>query len=298
MAILLDGMMQVYRANAKLQDLVTRDGKPTGLEFGFLKSLEALKRYFKDETLIVCWEGRNNFRLKLDSEYKANRRKKRAIGVTDHKPLDFSRVNEFKKIVEMVADTAQHDELEADDIIANLTERYCQTEKVIIYSGDKDLLQLIRSKPFPVVQVKAYQQRERPWNINRVAQEYNGLKPSQLAMYLAILGDKSDNIPGVSRVRDALVCSAIINGYTAANMSDFELFSAREIHSLDSHYKSGRYDKNIQLVTLQLRDDIIVKKKDWQQNKIKDWLNSMEFATLGICKECGIDLSIRDEDEF
>ena len=298
MAILLDGMCQIYRANAKLCDLVTRDERHTGLEFGFLKSLEALKRYFKDDKLIVCWEGNNNFRLKLDPEYKANRRKKRAEGITTHEPLDFNRVNKFKGFIEMVADTAQHDELEADDVIANLAEKYCQTERVVIYSGDKDLLQLVRNKPFPVIQVRLYKYRENPWTIRRVKEKYNGLSPSQLATYFALVGDVSDNIPGVRRVRSGPICSAILEGYTGSNIADFELFSTNEIFSLEQHYESGRFDKNMKLVTLQMRDDIIVKKMNWQKDKITDWLNDMEFATLDICKECGITLGIREGDEF
>lgn len=134
--ILLDAMMQLFRANYKLSDLVTMEGRPTGMEYGFLKSLEALRRFFKDE-IIICWEGKNNFRYGIDPEYKANRREKRAKDA--HKFLTPARVNGFKNLLSMVAETAFDDELEADDIIASLAEKYCQTEKVVIYSSDKDL---------------------------------------------------------------------------------------------------------------------------------------------------------------
>ena len=99
--ILLDAMMQIYRANYKLSDLMTRDGKHTGMEFGFLKSLEALRRFFKDE-IIICWEGKNNFRFKIDSEYKANRRERRKKEA--HQFLTYDRINEFRKFLLMIAE--------------------------------------------------------------------------------------------------------------------------------------------------------------------------------------------------
>lgn len=295
--ILLDAMMQCYRANSKLMELVTRDGRHTGMEYGFLKSLEALRRYFKDE-IIICWEGRNNFRLKIDPEYKANRREKRKRDT--HQFLTHDRIGKFQQFISMIAETAQHDELEADDVIATLTERYCKTEKVVIYSGDKDLLQLVRRKPFPVVQVKAYQFRETPWNVGRISLEYHGLSPNQLAIYLAFVGDTSDNIKGAFRVRSTLVGSAIREGYQPCNMSDYELFSAKEICSLDEHFKSGKFDHNLKLVTLKIKDDIGVIPRNWQQEKIADWLNNMEFRTLDICKQCGLEFSttIKESDEF
>lgn len=293
--LLLDGMGQCWIANSKLTELVTRDGRHTGMEYGFLRSLEALRKYFKTE-IVVCWEGRSNFRYKIDPEYKAHRRARRKVSKSPK--MDYDRVNELKKIVAMVAETAEHDELEADDVIANLAEKYCQTEKVIIYSRDKDLHQLIRRKPFPVMQVKMYQHRERPWNVGRIGLEYGGIKPEQFAQYLAIHGDTVDNIPGVKRVRKSIIQSALSEGYTMENMADFELFSTNEMFSLDEHYKSGRYATNLKLVTLRIRDDIVVKQRDWQQDKLRDWLDDKEFATLAICKECGLGVHVRDEDEF
>lgn len=293
--ILLDGMMQIYRCNFKLSELVTRKGQPTGLEYGFLKGLEAFRRFWDDE-IIVCWEGRNNFRYKIDPEYKADRKIKRAKDA--HQFLTPNRMKSFMQIVSMVAETAQDDELEADDIIANLAEKYCQTEKVIIYSSDKDLHQLLRDKPFPVVQVKEYQFRETPWIAKRVSDNYHGLRPDQLAVYMAFVGGH-DNIKGAVRVRNPLIGAAIRCGYKPESLFDYELFTLKEMYSLEEHIESGRYAKNLKLVTLKLKD-IKVVQRNWQPEEIAKWLYHMEFRTLKLCQQCGGALpgAINEEDEF
>jgi len=293
--ILLDGFMQLYRANYKLPDLVTRDGRLTGMEYGFLKSLEAIRKFFNDE-IIICWEGRNNFRYKIDSEYKADRKVKRAKDA--HSFLTPERVNGFKKLISMVADTAFNDELEADDIIASLTEKYCKTEPVIIYSGDNDLLQLVRGKPFRVIQVKNFAWRKQPWTISHVKEKYHGLMPNQLAIYYAFVGGH-DNIKGANRVRCNLIASAIINGYKPNEISNYELFSTKEVFALEEHYNSGKFDRNLKLVTLNTTKDIVVNKKNWQPDKIKEWLERMEIQSLNLCKECGgTEAVIREDEDF
>ncbi len=293
--ILLDGMMQLYRCNYKLDELVTRKGQPTGMEYGFLKGLEAFRRFWNDE-IIVCWEGRNNFRYKVDPEYKADRKVKRKKDA--HQWLTRDRMTSFMKLVSMVAETAQDDELEADDIIASLAEKYCQTEKVIIYSSDKDLHQLLRDKPFLVVQVKEYQFRETPWTLKRVINEWHGLRPEQFATYMAFVGGH-DNIKGAKKVRSPIIGAAIRNGYEPENLSDYELFSLKEIWSLEEHFNSGRFTKNLELVTLKIKD-IKVVERNWQPEEIAKWLYHMEFRTLKLCQQCGGALpGIIDEgDEF
>lgn len=293
--ILIDATWLLYKCNYRLSDLVTRTGRPTGMEYGFIKSIEALKKYFDDE-VVLCWEGKNNFRYKIDPDYKLPRQLKRQKD--SHSQLTLSRVEEFKTILSMIAENAQDDELEADDVIASLADIYCQKENVIIYSGDKDLHQLLREKPFPVEQVKVYRFRHKPWTEMRIQLEFEGLMPRQLPTYFAFAGDTVDNIKGVSRTRKTYIAAAIRDGYSPQRLGDYPLFSSRELFALEEFYNSGQFDKNLQLVTLR-RKDIEVQPRDWNAVAIKRWLVKMEFQTLKLCQQCGgIDRIVLEGDEF
>ncbi len=290
--ILVDIMMQIYRAGWKLQDLATNDGRRTGMEFGVIKSIEAMRRFFKDE-VVLCWDGRNNFRYKIDPNYKITRRTKKKR-VYDDNFLTKKRIDNLKYFLSMFAENAEDDELEGDDVIASLTERYCKTEPVIIYSGDKDLLQLVREN---VVQVKRWEDRRKPWDVGRIATEYNLLTPKQLRIYFAFVGDKIDDIPGVPRIRKEYIAQAIREGYTPQMMSDYAPFSVGNILGIDDHIASGRFRKNLELVTLKIKDVPVVQRK-FNRDKIGEWLNDLEIRTLKICRECGVEAPIADNELF
>jgi len=293
--ILLDSMMQLYRCNYKLPDLMTREGRPTGMEFGFLKSIEAFRRYWKDE-IILCWEGKNNFRYKIDSEYKANRREKRKKDA--HKFMTIERIEKFKEFLNMIAESAYDEELEADDLIASLVEKYSQIEKVIIYSSDKDFYQLLRNKPYPVIQIPQFQQRNKPRTVSWIEENFYGLKPEQLKIYFAIIGDAVDNIKGVGKVRKSLIAAALRESKELKDIPNYSLFSAKEIDRLEEFFASGKFKINLQLITLKIKNSIVVKQRNWQPKKIAEWLYNMEFRTLKLCQQCGLEGQIKESDEF
>lgn len=293
--ILIDGMMQLYRCNYKLSDLVTRKGQPTGMEYGFLKGLEAFRRFFKDD-IVICWEGRKNFRYNIDPEYKANRREKRKKAV--HEFLTPDRMAGFKDLLSKVAENCWDDELEADDIMGTLALRYARTEKVIIYSGDKDMFQMLKDEPFPIHQCRDYQHRNKLWTPERLAFELDGITPELIPQYMAYLGDKSDNVIGIPRIRKAVVAGALLDGHTPENITDYILFSDKELWALEEYVESGNYAKNLELVTLKIKENIKVVERNWQPKEINTWLRSMEFRTLKLCQQVGIEATVEADEEF
>lgn len=290
--ILVDIMMQIYRAGWKLSDLTTSDGRPTGMEFGVIKSIEAMRRFFKDE-VVLCWEGRNNFRYSIDPNYKSTRRTKKTR-VYNNNFLTKDRIDNLKYFLSMFAENAEDDELEGDDIIASLTEKYSKTESVVIYSGDKDLLQMVKDN---VVQVKRWEDRKRPWDVGRITTEYNLLTPKQLCTYFAFVGDKIDDIPGVPHIRKDYVAQAIREGYAPHKMSEYSLFSYGTIVKINKHISSGRFEKNLKLVTLKIKDVPVVQRK-FNRDKMGGWLENLEIRTLKICRECGVEAPIDDNELF
>lgn len=282
--ILVDAFLLMHRYNYSLTDLCTRDGRPSGMEYGFLKCLEALRRYFKGE-LILCWEGRNNFRFSIYPEYKANRK-----GGSSNK-IGKDRIQGFKNLCSMVAENAEHDSLEADDVIASLCDKY---PKTIIYSHDKDLLQLITKTVNVVVN---FQHRMNPRTIEAIEDRYNGLRPDQLPMFFAFAGDKVDNVIGCHRIRTPILMSAIRLGYSPHDILNYELWSGGEIDRLEEFLEAGKYEQNLELVTLR-KIDVTVQKRQWNEKAIGEWLEDMEFRTLKLCRQCGIETTIDPDDEF
>jgi len=286
--ILVDAMLIVNRAKYKLPFLKTRKDQPTGMEYGFLRLCEALERDLRHK-LVLCWEGGNNFRKKIYPEYKANRKP----GVK----LEWSRLEEFKKFLNMLYISAYAPGFEADDAIASLVDKYKNNEQIIIWSNDKDFLQLIQKN---VVVIKNYAELNRSyaWNAKTVEKKFNGLLPCELPIYYALHGDESDNIPGAPRIRSSFLQRAIVNARYAENLIsaiiDFELWSAKEICSLEEFIGQGCFQRNMEL-TLLRRPDVIIKEPIYDEKKIKEWLTMMEFRTFRISEKVGM---FDDEAEF
>jgi len=279
--ILVDAMLIVNRAKYKLPFLKTRKDRLTGMEYGFLRLCEALERDLGEKP-VLCWEGGNNFRKTIYPEYKANRRKS---SVT----LEFERLQEFRNFLEMIYVNVYAPGYEADDVIASLVDKYKNKEKIIIWSNDKDLLQLIQKN---VIVIKNYMELNKSyeWNEKTVEQRYNGLFPCELPIYYAIHGDSVDNIPGALRIRKTILQRAIVNARNANNMIqaiiDFELWSSSEVRSLEKFIADNTFNRNIELVVLR-RPDIIIKERAYNKDKIKEWLIMMEFRTFNLSDEVG-----------
>ncbi len=183
---LIDGSAYIYRAYHAIRPLSTSRGLPTHAVFGFLSILRRLLRERSPEYLAVAFDTRGPvFRHRLYDQYKANR-----------PPMPEDLAVQIPYIRESVAAhrilVLEHDDQEADDLIASVTARMTgQGRRVVVVSGDKDLLQLVSAD------VTLWDpMNDRVMDEAAVAEKY-GLPPGQLLDYFALTGDSSDNIPGV-----------------------------------------------------------------------------------------------------
>ena len=135
---LIDGSAYIYRAYHAIRPLSTSRGLPTHAVFGFLSILRRLLRERSPEYLAVAFDTRGPvFRHRLYDRYKANR-----------PPMPEDLAVQIPYIRESVAAhrilVLEHDDQEADDLIASVTARMTgQGRRVVVVSGDKDLLQLV-----------------------------------------------------------------------------------------------------------------------------------------------------------
>ncbi|MGV8073217.1 MAG: DNA polymerase I [Syntrophobacteraceae bacterium] len=187
---LIDGSSYIYRAFFALGRFTNSKGLPTQAVFGFAQMILKIVREKKPDYLCVVFDAPGpTFRHEKYGDYKATRQKM---------PEDLVvQVPYIKELVRLHGlPQIEATGYEADDLIAILAQNSKEAGlDVVIVSGDKDLHQLIED---PRV-VQWDPQRDRVFD-ERAVEERFGVTPRRMADYLALVGDSSDNIPGVKGV--------------------------------------------------------------------------------------------------
>jgi len=205
--LLVDGMNTFIRSFAKVSR-VNMAGHEIGGIIGFLKSLGHAIKTLKPTKVVVVFDGEAgaNNRKYLYPEYKAKRDSGRIMNYKSFQNKDEEDDSKYDQIVRLV-DYLSYlpiicisvDKLEADDVIsciAKITYDDYDDSEVFIMSSDNDFLQLInpRIKVYSPIKKKIYESQD-------VLEEY-GVHPSNFLLYKTLVGDDSDNIPGVNGFGD------------------------------------------------------------------------------------------------
>ena len=185
----VDGQSYIYRAYHTIRSLTTSSGEPTNAVYGFTQMLQKLLETERPEYLALTFDaGGKNFRNELFPEYKAHRKPP-----PDDLPGQIDRIYEVVRTFRIATFAIQG--FEADDLIATLTrfglEHDCDVKLI---TSDKDLMQLVSDRVSGWDPM--FEQRYRPKNV----EEKHGVPPSKMGALLALMGDASDNIPGVRGV--------------------------------------------------------------------------------------------------
>ena len=247
--LIIDGNNLLFRAYYALPPLTNFDGEVSNGVFGFCNMLVKAINEQKPKYIAVAFDSPNkNFRHEMFKEYKGNRKEA---------PQDLlSQFPILKKMLDaMNIVHIDRVDLEADDIIGCLTRQYENVEN-IIFSADKDLLQLINSNTVVL----------QPQKANVEAVELNekslfeklSLTPSQIVDFKALRGDASDNIPGVTGVGDKTATDLIMR------YGDLDNVYA---HADEIKGKLGeriRNDKDIAYMSKKLATIITDKKMDFE----------------------------------
>ncbi|MEQ1666209.1 MAG: 5'-3' exonuclease H3TH domain-containing protein, partial [Bdellovibrionales bacterium] len=186
---LVDVSSMFFRAFYAIPPLRTKAGLPTNALYGFLSMTIKLLRENRPDYMVFCFDRKEpSFRSELYQEYKANR---------TEMPEDLSPqipyIRELsEKLGVLCIDKLQ---FEADDIIGTLAKFGANNNlSVSIVSGDKDFAQLVNEQIFLYDTMKDIR-----YDHDGVIAKW-GVAPDQMIDYLAIVGDTSDNIPGVKGV--------------------------------------------------------------------------------------------------
>lgn len=185
---LVDLAGYVFRAYHAIGALTNAQGEPTNATYGTLTMLTKLLSEKRPVMVAVALEGENNFRDTLDPNYKATR---------PPPPADLSlQMRRCEQIVRAYRIPAiSVDGYEADDVIATLAEQALAAGlRVVIASADKDLMQLCTDRC-----VMWDAMRDRVYGPPEVVHKF-GVGPNKLRDLLALVGDTSDNVPGVPSI--------------------------------------------------------------------------------------------------
>ncbi|MBT6578991.1 MAG: DNA polymerase I [Cellvibrionales bacterium] len=187
--VLVDGSSYLYRAFHALPPLITSKGMPTGAIKGVINMLRRLQKDYPDSVITVIFDAKGKtFRDEIYTAYKANR----AAMPDDLRP----QVAPIHQIVEaMGLPLLVVDGVEADDVIGTLAEQATQKSiPVVISTGDKDMAQLVNEHVSLVNTMT-----ELSMDPQGVVDKF-GIPAKYIIDYLALMGDKVDNIPGVPGV--------------------------------------------------------------------------------------------------
>ncbi|MGI9251541.1 MAG: DNA polymerase I [Pseudohongiellaceae bacterium] len=187
--ILVDGSSYLFRAFHALPPLVNRKGQPTGAVKGVVNMVRSLLRAHPETNIGIVFDAKGEtFRNRIYADYKANR-----PPMPDELRSQIAPIHEIIKA--MGLPLLIIDDVEADDVIGTLAVRATEAGiKTLISTGDKDLAQLVNDKVTLINTMT-----NEVLDIAGVEGKFQ-VKPERIVDYLALMGDKSDNIPGVPSV--------------------------------------------------------------------------------------------------
>jgi len=185
---LLDAVSFLFRSYYAIRNMTNKRGESTGALYGFIRSVQKIIKDFGPEHIVAIFDGPNNkqARTEMYEHYKSNR-----TGMPEDLVPQLELALKFCKLAGIPY--LSEEGVEADDLIgaiAKWAERN-QTE-VFICSSDKDLAQLVSDRVFMI-----HTHKDNLLIDRAKVEEIYGVKPEQIVDYLAIMGDASDNIPGI-----------------------------------------------------------------------------------------------------
>ncbi|MFC7296237.1 DNA polymerase I [Marinobacter aromaticivorans] len=186
--VLVDGSSYLFRAYHALPPLTTSKNHPTGAIKGVIAMIRRLEQDFPGSKMVVVFDAKGKtFRHELYEEYKANR-----PPMPDDLAVQIEPIHQMVKAMGLPLLIVEG--VEADDVIGTLAnEATSKGIDVVVSTGDKDMAQLV-SDHVTLINTMT----ETKMDQEGVMEKF-GIRPDQIIDYLALVGDKVDNIPGVNK---------------------------------------------------------------------------------------------------
>ena len=206
---LIDGSSYIFRAFFALPPMSNSNELPTQAIYGFTTmTLKFLKEHQPEMLAVVLDAGRETFRNQIYHEYKSNR--------PEAPPDLIPQFPYIRKVLQaMNIPALELAGFEADDLIATLAKNFSSQEtEVVIVSGDKDLMQLVGESVRLLDTVKS------KWIGVEEVKEKFGVKPHQVVEVMGLMGDPTDNIPGIKGIGEKTAIPLIQKFENLENLFD------------------------------------------------------------------------------
>ena len=248
---IVDGSSYIYRAFHAMPPLTTSSGRPTGAIKGVSNMMMNLRNENDGSSIITVFDAKGKtFRSDIYSEYKANR-----PPMPDELRLQLDPIKSICKAIGFPL--LEIEGVEADDVIATIV-KLAKKEgySCVISSLDKDLMQLVEDPVVSMINTMT----NKKFNEKDVIEKF-GVKPNQIRDMLALVGDSSDNIPGVPKVGQK-TAAKWLNEYGDLESIKENASLIKGVVGENLRNSLDDLDRNISLVSLKKNVDIKLKFDD------------------------------------
>ena len=290
---IIDGMAQIYRAHFAMitNPLTTKDGKHTSVIYGFLNMLFKIIRDEKPDYLVIAMDSKSKtFRHDLFTDYKANRQKM---------PDEISyQIPILKEIINYLGvELIEKPGYEADDIMGSLSKiaESIDIESYIV-SGDKDMLQMVNDNIIVYSPGNRFKPTTKFQKDN--VKEKMGVYPDRVIDLLSLIGDSSDNIPGVRGVGPKTAIKLIeefdnienilnnvdniknerIKNLIKDNIDD--LILSKELVTIKSDMDINFSKDDYKFIQIKDKDNVIKMIKDYELSSIATSLEKLDLIKI------------------
>ena len=271
---IIDGSSFLYRAYYGMRPLQTSKGINVQAVYSFCRMIKKIIKDFSIEHIVIVWDSKGtNARHEMYPEYKANRQQA-PLDLFEQKELILEFLTNIK-----IAQVAKIG-IEADDLIASLAKKFNDLGyPIMIVSSDKDLAQIVTNDTIKIFDAF----KEKIIDEKNLVEQY-GFQLRKLPFYFALLGDASDNIPGVKGIGKKGATDLVIQFESLDDLYEhIEKIDKRRTRELLLEQKDNAY-VSLRLFTLHdyptdlKLEDTLFHAKNW--DLALSFFQNLEFKTL------------------
>ncbi len=277
---LIDGSALAYRSYFAFirNPLINSRGVNTSAVYGFAQSLLKILKEFKPDYVAVVFDTKApTFRHELYSEYKSTRSK-----MPDDMVEQLPYINELVQAMNLPV--LEKEGFEADDLMGTLAVQAArQGIEAVLVTGDKDFLQLVDDKILVLNPHRAGQEME--WINSKKVEEKFGVPPEKVTDLLALMGDQSDNIPGVPGIgeKTAIQLMKEFSSLEELLANPGKIAKKKLKENIEFHADQARLSRKLATIDTTVPVDLDLDKYRWQEEytpRLKELFKELELNSL------------------